>query len=67
MPVSIKKKGSGCYSVSTPNQTHAKCTSKKNAERQRNLLNAVDHGWHPTGKPARENLSAEEIVNQLLD
>lgn len=47
MPAKIKKKGK-CYSVSTPNRTHAKCTTKAKAKRQRNLLNALDYGWQPT-------------------
>jgi ribosomal protein S30 len=67
MPVHISKTSGGKYRVSTPNGVHAKHTTKKNAERQRNLLNAVDHGWKPTGKPARESLeAAQEIVDELL-
>jgi hypothetical protein len=67
MPVSIHKADGG-YRVSTPHGVHAKHASKKNAERQRNLLNAVDHGWKPTGAPARESLApmAEQIVDELL-
>lgn len=49
MPVTITKKDGG-YEVRTPNQVHAKKTSKKKALAQRNLLNAVEHGWRPTGK-----------------
>ena len=68
MPVSIRKTD-GKYSVSTPNQTHAFGTTKKKAERQARLLNAIDHGWKPTGKPARESIHEEalEIVNALLE
>lgn len=50
MPVSIHKKSSGKYSVSTPNGVHAKGTTKAKAESQARLLNAIDHGWTPTGK-----------------
>lgn len=50
MPVKISKvKGDG-YRVSTPNQVHAKGTTKKKAEAQARLLNGVEHGWKPTGK-----------------
>jgi hypothetical protein len=50
MPVKITKiKGDG-YEVRTPNKVHAKHTSLKNAKAQERLLNAVDHGWKPTGK-----------------
>lgn len=49
MPVSIEKTDDG-YRVSTPTQVHAKGTTKEKAERQRRLLNAIDHGWKPTEK-----------------
>lgn len=38
------------YRVSTPGGVKAKATSLKKALAQRRLLNAVDHGWRPTGK-----------------
>jgi hypothetical protein len=48
MPVKIiKVKGDG-YKVSTPNGVKAKGTTKKKAESQKRLLNAVDHGFKPT-------------------
>lgn len=55
--------------MSTPNQVHAYGTSRRNAERQANLLRAVDHGWHPTGKPARESiaLEAQALADALLE
>jgi hypothetical protein len=34
---------SGGYSVRTPKMTHAKHTSKRNAEKQVRLLNAIEH------------------------
>lgn len=49
MPVSITKIN-GDYKVATPSGTKAKHTSKKKALAQRNLLNAVEHGWKPTKK-----------------
>jgi len=42
MPVKIVKRGSG-YRVSTPGGVKAKSTSKKKAEAQRRLLNAVEN------------------------
>jgi hypothetical protein len=54
MPVHIKKVKGG-YQVSTPNQVHAKKTSLKNAKSQERLLNAVEHGWKPTGKKAKHH------------
>lgn len=53
MPVTIKKTD-GKYRVSTPSRVHAKGTTKEKAEAQRRLLNAVEHGWKPTGKKRRK-------------
>jgi len=50
MPVKIKKIGEGRYRVSTPSRVHAKGTTKAKAKAQERLLNAVEHGWKPTGK-----------------
>jgi hypothetical protein len=47
MPAKVTKKKSGCYSVKTPNGTHAKCTTKDKAKAQQRLLNAIDHGYKP--------------------
>jgi len=53
MPVKISKVKGG-YRVSTPHGTKAKSTSRRKAEAQANLLRGVEHGWKPTGKPARK-------------
>ena len=47
MPAKKHKLFNGKYSVSTPNGVHAKSTTKKKAEAQVRLLNAIDHGWKP--------------------
>lgn len=53
MPVKITKTKGG-YSVRTPNAVHAKKTTKAKAEKQKRLLNAVEHTrWRPTGEKAR--------------
>jgi len=52
MPVKTKKVDG--YQVSTPGGVKAKHTTKKKAQRQANLLRAVEHGWKPTGEPARD-------------
>ena len=49
MPVTIKKKGKG-YEVKTPGGVKAKKTTKTKAKAQKRLLNAIDHGFKPTGK-----------------
>jgi hypothetical protein len=46
MPVKVRKVKGG-YRVSTPNGVHAKRTTRKKAESQKRLLNAIDHGWKP--------------------
>ncbi len=55
MPVTVKKTDG--YRVSTPGGVKAKRTTKAKAQRQANLLRAVEHGWRPTGRPARDVLA----------
>jgi hypothetical protein len=50
MPAKIEKNKNGTYRVVTPNEVHAKGTSKAKAEAQARLLRGVDHGWKPTNK-----------------
>ena len=52
MPVKVKKVDG--YRVSTPGGVKAKKTTKTKAEAQKRLLCAVEHGWKPTGKPAKK-------------
>lgn len=52
MPVKIKKVDG--YRVSTPHGVKAKGTTKAKAESQKRLLNAVEHGWKPTGKKSKK-------------
>ena len=54
MPVKVRKK-KGKYRVSTPGGVKAKGTTKAKAKAQERLLNAVEHGWKPTGKKAKKN------------
>lgn len=50
MPVKVRKTKKGKYRVSTPHGVKAKGTTKKKAEAQKRLLNAVEHGWKPGRK-----------------
>jgi len=52
MPVKITKTGNK-YKVSTPGGTKAKGTTKKKAEAQKRLLNAVKHGFKPTKRKSK--------------
>jgi hypothetical protein len=52
MPVTIRKVSKSRVSVSTPNGVKAKSTTPEKAKRQKRLLNAVEHGWKPTGAKA---------------
>lgn len=47
MPVTETKLKNGKVRVSTPNGVKAKATTPAKAERQKHLLNAVEHGWTP--------------------
>lgn len=51
-PVKIKRVDG--YRVSTPGGVKAKSTTKRKAQAQANLLRGIEHGWKPTGKPARK-------------
>ncbi len=60
MPVKIKEVDG--YRVSTPSGVHAKHTTKAKAEAQGRLLRAVEHGWKPTGKPAKTDNALRNAV-----
>lgn len=51
MPVTVKKVDG--YRVSTPHGVKARHASYTNAMRQKRLLNAVEHGWKPTGRKSK--------------
>lgn len=51
MPVRIKKIDG--YRVSHGGKVSAKRTTKEKAQAQANLLRGIEHGFKPTGKPAR--------------
>jgi hypothetical protein len=53
VPVKIRKLKGGKVRVSTPHGVKAKSTTMAKAKKQKRLLNAVEHGFHPTGKPAK--------------
>jgi len=50
MPVKIKSVGHGKVQVRTPGGVKAKATTPSKAAKQKRLLNAIEHGWKPTGK-----------------
>ena len=56
MPVTVKKLPSGKVRVSTPNGVKAKGTTPKKAASQKRLLNAIDHGFKPTGRQPKKRL-----------
>jgi hypothetical protein len=68
MPVKIKKVKGGKYQVSTPNGVKSKGTSKAKAKSQERLLNAVEHGWKPTGKKNKKSKSSYRTgICRMLD
>lgn len=54
MPVKVTRTSGGKYKVSHGGKVSAKGTTKAKAERQATLLRAVEHGFAPTGKPAKK-------------
>ncbi len=49
MPVTIKKTNKGKYRVSTPSGAKSKWTTRKTAQAQERLLNAIEYSdWNPT-------------------
>lgn len=56
MPYGTRKVGKGKVRVfnKATGRVHAKASTPANAAAQERLLNAVDHGWEPTGKSPRE-------------
>jgi len=63
MPVKTEKVDG--YRVSTPGGVKAKSTTKTKAKRQANLLRAVEHGWKPTGKSARDKVTRSDVKNYI--
>ena len=54
MPVKVRKAGNK-YKVTTPSLVKSKGTTKKKAEAQKRILNAVEHSkWRPTGKKKKK-------------
>jgi hypothetical protein len=53
MPVKTRKLPGGKVRVSTPGGVKAKATTPAKAAAQKRLLNAVEHGWKPTGKKSK--------------
>lgn len=56
MPVKLKSLGHGKVRVSTPHGAKAKSTTPAKAEKQKHLLNAVEHGWKPTRDKIRKRV-----------
>lgn len=56
MPYKTMKLKSGRVRVSSPHGVKSKGSTPANAQRQVNLLRAVEHGFKPTGAPARDKL-----------
>lgn len=52
MPAILRKLKSGKYMVKTPNMVHSKGTSKKKAQAQQRLLNAIE--YNPKFKPRKK-------------
>jgi hypothetical protein len=60
MPVRTRKLKDGKVRVRTPGGVKAKATTPAKAVRQKRLLDAVEHGWKPTGKPASQSAAQKK-------
>ena len=67
MPERITKNKSGGYKVTGPHGTHAKDTTKQKAEAQVRLLNAIEHGFKPTGKVAQGGTKGNKSGGEMGD
>lgn len=54
MPYKVTSVGKGKVKVTSPHGVKAKATTKGKAQKQVNLLRGIEHGWVPTGAPARK-------------
>lgn len=55
MPYDIEKRGEKFVVFNTETKdVKGRHDSKIEAQRQINLLRAIEHGWEPTGAPARK-------------
>jgi hypothetical protein len=50
MPVKTRRLAGGKVRVATPGGVKARATTPARAAAQKRLLNAIEHGWKPTGK-----------------
>lgn len=67
MPVKIRRKKGGCYSVSTPGGTKARCTTKGKADAQARLLRGIEHGMKPSArKAARRGRKLRRRIRRAL-
>ena len=65
MPVSVTKTD-GKYRVSTPHGVKSKGSTLRNAMAQKRLLNAVEHGWKPTGGKAKKPKQSEKTLRSMV-
>jgi len=56
MPYVIRKKGPKKYVLVNTDTGKVRGThvTRAGAQRQKNLLQGIEHGWKPIGKPARK-------------
>lgn len=61
MPYRISEDDGG-FSVTSPHGVKSKHTSLEKARAQKRLLDAVEHGWHPTGKKRKKKRTTGHAV-----
>lgn len=60
MPVKTRRLKDGKVRVRTPGGIKARGTTQDKAVRQKRLLDAIEHGFKPTGKPASQAASQKK-------
>jgi hypothetical protein len=66
MPYSMRKDDWG-YTVRSPHGTKAKRTTKRKAERQIRLLNAIEHGFKPRKRRGHHSCENGEYLDSRIN
>ena len=64
MPVTTTKKNG--YTNRTPGGVKGRGMTKKNAKAQKRLLNAVEHGWKPSGNQKKKEKTYSPAICKML-
>lgn len=66
MPATVKAVGRGRFQVRTPNQVHARATTRSKAMAQQRLLNGIEHSPKFAAKIKSENKSKKRKKRKFV-